>query len=232
MPAETLPTLHALHVGLPQTFDTAGDAWRSGIVKAPVSGPLHLGRINFDGDAQADLRNHGGPEKAICAYPLAHYGYWAERLGLPLVPGDFGENATVSGQDEHSVCIGDVFSLGGARVQVSQPRSPCWKLARRWDRKKLALWVQQTGFTGWYLRVLQEGPVEAGQALVLEAQTTPEWTVARVNTLRYARPADPEAAQALAACEALSAGWRDRFRRIAAGQKQDETARLTGIPTP
>lgn len=230
MPAETPPTLHALHVGLPQTLDAAGDPWRSGIVKAPVAGPLHLGHVNVDGDGQADLKNHGGPDKAVCAYPLVHYIYWADRLGLPLGPGAFGENATVSGQDEHSVCVGDVFRLGAARVQVSQPRSPCWKLARRWNQKTLALWVQQTGFTGWYLRVLQTGAVEAGQPLVLDARPHPEWTVARVNEMRYARSPDPDAARALAACEALSSGWRERFRRLADGQHDDEAARLTGAP--
>ncbi len=231
MTAETSPAIHALHVGLPQTLgDPSRQPWRSGIVKAPVAGPVHLGETNLDGDGQADLRHHGGPEKAVCVYPLAHYPYWTERLGLALGPGDFGENATIAGQDEASVCIGDVFVVGEALVQVSQPRSPCWKLARRWDRKKLALWVQETGYTGWYLRVLRTGRVEAGLAVVLGERPHPEWTIQRVNQLRYRQVDDREAARQLAACQALSEGWRERFRRLAAGQSHDEAARLTGTP--
>ena len=229
-----LAVLHSVQVGLPQTF--AGGAlppWHSGIVKATVEGPRHLGPTNLDGDAQADLRHHGGLEKAVCVYPLGHYPYWTERLNLPLVPGAFGENFTVAGQDERDVCIGDVYAVGAARVQVTQPRSPCWKLARRWDRQKLALWFQETGYTGWYLRALQTGRVEAGQPLVLEDRPYPAWTVQHVNALRYGQTRDRGAAEALAACDALTESWRERFRLIAAGEESDDTRRLTGhAPSP
>lgn len=124
---------------------------------------------------------------------------------------------------------GDVYAVGEARVQVSQPRAPCWKLARRWKEKKLALWVQETGYTGWYLRVLETGTVEAGQPLVLEERPHPEWPIARVNDVRYQREEDPAQIAALADCAALAGGWRDRFRKWTQREENgSETPRLIG----
>ena len=117
----------------------------------------------IEGDGQADLVNHGGVDKAICVYPLAHYPHWQEMIGRELSPAAFGENFTVDGLTEADVCIGDTWRVGeDVLVQVSQPRQPCWKLARRWQRKTLALEVQESGKTGWYFRVLEEGTVQAG----------------------------------------------------------------------
>lgn len=230
------PRLHALHVGKPKQHGTEGAddpmdrPWRSGIFKEPKKDPVFLGETNLDGDEQADKKNHGGPDKAVCVYPLAHLPYWAERLGRDdFGPGAFGENFTVAAMDEASVCVGDVYAVGEARVQVSQPRAPCWKLARRWGEKKLALWVQETGYTGWYLRVLGTGTVAAGQPLVLEERPHPEWPIARVNDVRYGRDEDPAQIAALAGCEALAGGWRDRFRRWAQdADEENETPRLVG----
>ncbi len=230
------PRLHALHVGRPATHGTEGAddpmdrPWRSGIFKEPAEGPVFLSETNLAGDEQADKKNHGGPDKAVCVYPLAHLSYWTERLGRDVKPGAFGENFTVADMSEKTVCIGDVYAVGeAARVEVSQPRSPCWKLARRWNEKKLALWVQQTGFTGWYLRVLQTGHVEAGQPLILQERPHPGWSVARVNDVRYRRERSPERIAELAACEALAAGWRARFRKWTGSEEtENEAPRLIG----
>ena len=229
------PHLHALHVGRPATYGAEGAEapmdrpWRSGIFKAPAGGPVFLGKTNLDGDEQADQKNHGGPDKAVCVYPRGHLPYWAERLGREMGPGAFGENFTLGGADERTTCIGDVYAVGEARVQVSQPRSPCWKLARRWKEKKLALWVQETGYTGWYLRVLQTGMVEMGQPIRLQGRPHPEWTITRVNDVRYGRMQDPAQIAALADCPALASGWRDRFRQWAQSNEQNnEVARLIG----
>ena len=229
------PHIASLQVGLPASLGQKGAEepmdrpWRSGIYKEPVEGPVWLGEINLDGDGQADLKHHGGPDKALCVYPAAHYPYWSQRLSTELAYGAFGENITAGGQDERGVCIGDVYAVGEAIVQVSQPRSPCWKLARRWRLKALALGVQETGYTGWYLRVLRPGHIAAGQTLALVDRPYPEWSVARVNTLRYSPRPDREAARALAACDALTPGWRERFRRLAEGTTTfDERSRLVG----
>ena len=133
------PVLVSLQLGLPARRGTEGSrdprraAWTSGIYKDPVDGPVALGLDHFAGDGQADLQSHGGPDKAVLAYSADHYPGWREELRLEMNPGAFGENLTIAHQDERSVCIGDSYAIGGARLQVSQPRLPCWKLARRWD---------------------------------------------------------------------------------------------------
>ncbi|AWV88662.1 MOSC domain-containing protein [Bradymonas sediminis] len=225
----------SLRVGLPREYGTPGAKepmhrpWRTGFFKDAVRGSIFLGRTNLDGDGQADLRVHGGPDKAVCVYPAARYPYWRERLGLELPYGSFGENFTVAGLDEDSVCIGDIFEVGEALVEVSQPRSPCWKLARRWGEKKLALWVQQTGFTGWYFRVLEEGEVACGQALRLRERPHPEWTVMRANAVRYDPARALEDAAALANLPALGESWRTKLALAAKRQlSRDESRRLIG----
>ena len=211
--------LVSVQVGGPQTLGTEGAAdpaerpWVTGFIKAPVAGPVAAGRTNLNGDGQADLVNHGGPDKAVCVYPEAHYPHWRADLDLPdLAPGAFGENFTVVGLAEPDVCIGDVWTVGGAVFQVSQPRQPCWKLARRWRVKDLALRVQQTGFTGWYFRVLQEGVVEAGQPLALVERPEPNWTVERANRVMHHLKSDYAQAAELAAVSLLSASWKATLR--------------------
>lgn len=229
------PRIHSLQVGMPKEYGTEGaddpmeKPWRTGFFKDPVEGAVYLGKTNLDGDGQANLRHHGGPDKAVCVYPTSRYPHWRERLDRKLPFGAFGENFTVEGQDEDGVCIGDVYEVGEARVQVSQPRSPCWKLARRWKEKQLAVWFQETGFTGWYLRVLREGYVEAGQTLRLEERPYPEWPVTRANEVRYHKKKDKELAASLAGCEALGKSWRKKLRLRAERDFQpDEIKRLIG----
>jgi MOSC domain-containing protein YiiM len=219
--------------GTPGAEDPMDRPWRSGIAKQPVNDPVYLGQINLDGDGQADRKHHGGPDKAVCVYPRCRLDYWANRLDRDVEPGAFGENVTAEGQDETSACIGDVYRVGEAVVQVSQPRSPCWKLARYWNEKKLALWVQETGYTGWYFRVLETGYVQAGQSLVLEKRPCPEWTVMRANEVRYHRPEDLDAAAELANCSALGSSWRDTLRqRLEKRETQDDAKRLRGPNEP
>ena len=133
-----------------------------------------LGRTDLDGNAQADLKNHGGPDKAVCCYSAEHYPDWRNTLGLSedeFGYGAFGENFTLSGFTEDAVCLGDIYTVGTAKVQVSQPRMPCWKVGRRWERPDLPGEMTATGRTGFYLRVLEEGEVGAGDTLTL--QTAP-----------------------------------------------------------
>lgn len=204
--------------------------WTTGFFKKPVPGPIWLGRSNLEGDGQADLQNHGGPEKAVNAYPIEHYRVWEGVLGVTELPyGAFGENFTIHGLVEKDVCIGDVFSIGDALVQISQPRQPCWKLARRWRVKDLALKVQETGRTGWYFRVLREGAVDPGATLVLTERPCPQWNVALANEIMHHRIRDMEAARSLRECQFLSARWRETLeKRIATGIVGDSTARLYG----
>lgn len=230
------PLLLTLQVGLPKDLGVEGAPdpvdrpWSTGSFKAPVAGPVWLGRINLAGDGQADRKHHGGPDKAVCVYPAAHYPAWRADLGKPDFPfGAFGENFTVEGLTEEAVCIGDTYAIGEARVQVSQPRQPCWKLSRRWRIKDLALRVQTTGRTGWYFRVLDEGNVAPGLPLVLLDRPFPEWPIARANRVMHGARHDREAAAALAGCPLLSASWRETLtQRAETGRNPDPNRRLIG----
>lgn len=182
-------------------------------MKNPVAGPVAVRFGNLDGDGQADLRFHGGPDKAVLAYSADHYPDWRAMLGRDdFLPGAFGENLTLAGLTEETVCLGDVYRVGGATLEVSQPRQPCWKLARRWDIKELPAHVVRTGRSGWYLRVLQEGPVEAGDAAELLARPEPDWPVARANDVYYRRKKDADAIRALASVAPLAECWKDELR--------------------
>ena len=233
MNAEVAATVVSLQVGRPRTVRSSEEAehvWTTGFFKTPTTLSLWLGRLNLDGDGQADLQNHGGPEKAVNVYPAEHYPYWAQTIGLAdLQPGSFGENFTIEGLLESDVCIGDVFEVGEALVQISQPRQPCWKLARRWNRKDLALLVQNTGRTGWYFRVLREGHVQAGHTLALRERLCPQWTVAAANEIMHDHKGDADTIQNLADCSYLASRWQTKLKRRAlTGIIEDQSARLEG----
>ena len=226
----------SLQVGLPSTLEcsdvgiSSDDAWTTGFFKHPIRNPVWLGTLNLDGDGQADLENHGGVDKAVNVYPIEHYPYWLQILSVPeLVPGAFGENFTTEALSEDEVCIGDTFEIGESLVEVSQPRQPCWKLARRWGVPDLALRFQNTGRTGWYFRVLREGLVQADQAVVLVARPFPQWTIARANHLMHHQTEDRDAARDLANCPALSSRWRVKLgKRADTGMVESQSGRLYG----
>ena len=205
------PTLVSLNVGQAQTQPGA-KPWRSAIWKQPVLVPLELGIEGLAGDQQANRRVHGGPDKAICVYSADHIAWWREELGTDeWGPGAVGENFTVTGQTEADVCLGDVYEVGDALVEVSQPRSPCQTLARRWARPDLPKRVVRSGRSGWYLRVRRTGQVAPGAALVLQERPHPEWTILRVNRVSYdlAGGADERELRALADLPVLAAAWRE-----------------------
>lgn len=216
-----------LHVGLPRPFGPEGSC--SSIRKEAVSGRVHVGKINLDGDAQGDLVFHGGPDKAICVYPKEHYPYWKKTLDLEFTAGDFGENFTTLGMMEADVCIGDIFRIGTAMVQVSQPRQPCWKLAKRWGVKKLPLHVQETGRTGWYFRVLEEGEVCSGTDIECIERTNTDWPISHANEVMHLNQTDWSAAAELADCPGLSNNWRATLlHRVEKQTVEDSSKRLQG----
>ncbi len=209
--------LLSIQVGLPQTHTAremigpAEKSWVTSFFKQPVTGRVWLGKTNLDGDRQAS-KTHGGPEKAVCAYPFEHYSRWQHEFDLPrLAYGAFGENFTLQGLTEDQVCIGDVFAVGDAIVQVSQPRPPCWRLARWWQIKEFALRMEETGLTGWYLRVIKEGQVEAGARVELMERHHPRWSVSAANELMYGRKGRAEDIKELSSCSLLSEGWRNEL---------------------
>ena len=158
--------LVSLQVGLPRKVRWRGTPVSTGIFKKPVADRIMLRRNNLDGDRQADLTVHGGWDKAVYLYPSEHYAYWRQQLpGMDLPYGSFGENFTTEGLDEASVNIGDRFRIGEAVVEVTQPRMPCYKLGIRFKRADMPKRFHASGRCGFYLAVLQEGEVKAGDSV-------------------------------------------------------------------
>lgn len=212
------PLILSLNVGMPKRLGVEGSSdpdeqpWTSAIYKDPVEGPVRLTRTGLEGDGHAEEDGHGGTEMAVLIYAADHYAAWKQELGQPFLKhGAFGENFTVSRLTEETVCIGDSYVVGEARIQISMPRAPCWKLARRFKVPDMVERVRESGRTGWYLSVLQEGFVERSNFVVLEDRPYPEWTVARAWKVYLNRVAEPSPARELAACPALPEHWRRRL---------------------
>ncbi len=196
-------------VGLPEPLKRP---WRSAFVKQPVLDPLMLRATNLDGDEQGEPRIHGGPDMAVLCYSADHYADWRAELGIDTMgPGGFGENFTIAGQDELSVCVGDVYEVAEAVVQVSQPRGPCYKISYRWRRPDLLGLVEASGRHGWYLRVLREGLVRPGVPLTLLERPNPGWSVRRAEDVFRERKRQPGPARELAALPGHAAARTQRI---------------------
>lgn len=211
----------SLNVGLPRSLAHGEGHVESGIFKSSVQRSLSLGEMGLEGDGQADLEHHGGPDKAVCVYAVEHLPYWGERLGLGLEPGAFGENFSVEGLVETEVRIGDVYRIGTATAQVSQPRIPCFKLSARHGEKELALWVKETGYTGFYLRCLEPGEVRAGDGIFLVKRPEHGPTVAEANRIMHGDKKDAAGTERLRATPELS----DEWKRMLKSRMQKEIAK-------
>ncbi len=215
--------LISLQIGRPaahtsQIKDGNEAEWVSSIWRQSVAGRVHLSRTDLDGNAQADLKNHGGPDKAVCCYSAEHYPPWHTALGLAeaeFAYGAFGENFTLTGLTEDTICLGDIYTVGTAKVQVSQPRMPCWKVGRRWNRADLPGEMTATGRTGFYVRVLEEGEVGAGDVLTLQDRPLPDYSITRLNDALYVHKNDARQDEELARLPLLAEAWRRTFRRRA-----------------
>jgi MOSC domain-containing protein YiiM len=223
-------TVDAVLVGRPVAFGPNGEP--SGIHKSPCAGPVSVTETGLAGDGQGDTRRHGGPEKALHHYPAEHYAAWRQEVpelaSLAPQPGGFGENLSTTGLDEADVCIGDVFDLGTARVQVAQGRQPCWRLNVRFGRKDMARRVQATGRTGWYYRVLTPGIVSPGDRLLLVHRPNPSWPLTRLLDILYRDTLNAEALAAVRELPDLAQSWRAlAHTRLKRQEVEDWTRRLT-----
>jgi MOSC domain-containing protein YiiM len=217
-------------------FGKAKERWAgrppSAIAKFPAVGPHQLIETGFVTDEQADLRVHGGPDKAVHHYPSEHYSKWQSKrfdTSFAFKPGGFGENISTLGMTEKNVCLGDVFALGSAVVQVSQGRQPCWKLNMHTLVDEMAMQVQKTGKTGWYYRVLQQGEVQVGDAIKLVDRLYEQWPLERLIAARFDKSIKREDAHELSEIDELAANWRQYFYKRANGAgMEDQAARLVG----
>lgn len=179
----------------------------SGIFKERVSGPVRLSPSGLEGDHQGDRVHHGGPQKALHHFPAEHYEIFRRRwhhLADLLVPGVLGENLSTTGFDEHRVCIGDIFRIGSARVQLSQPRQPCWKISHRLGVDEASRFVAQLGLTGWYYKVLDAGTLQEGDAIDLLERPSPELSLARYWSVINEHRPDPGLLRKIAAAPGLA----------------------------
>jgi MOSC domain-containing protein YiiM len=211
----------SVNVGLPRTVHWKGRDVATGIFKEPVAGRVAVRRLNLDGDGQADLSVHGGPDKAVYAYPLEHYAYWREQLEEELPFGAFGENLTVEGLPlEGDVALGDRFRIGTAELVVTQPRLPCYKLGVRFGREDMVKRFLASGRTGYYLAVAAEGHVGASDAVETLARHPAGIPVSEVTRV-YARDRnDLETIERLVALDALPDDWRSYFEQKLAQKRR------------
>jgi ferredoxin-NADP reductase/MOSC domain-containing protein YiiM len=227
--------LMSVNVGLPQDVAWQGRTVRTAVWKRPVEGARLVRRLNIDGDGQGDLAGHGGPNRAVFVYQLESYEYWQRQLGRDdFTYGEFGENFTVRGLADDEVCIGDRFRIGEALFEVSQPRVTCYRVGIRMDDPRIPALLVSHRRPGFYLRVLREGDVQAGDEVVKVAAGAGAMTVAEVDGLLYL-PGHPHG-QVLEALRipALSEGWKASFRAIAdqVGADGAGNAGLTAVSPP
>lgn len=225
MTAQTmLPSCNVDAVFVGAVAVLAGDGRSSAIVKAAVSGAVQLTDAGLAGDTHADLQAHGGPDKALHLFPAEHYASLlaAFPAARNLLPGGLGENITTRGLTEDTVCIGDIFALGAARIQVTQPRTPCWKIDRRAGCEGVAAHIAAHGCTGWHYRVLTPGAISAGDRLVHLERPAGAVSLARFwRTVRTPRPL-PAALSMLAAAPGLSPEWVRKLRERIERQSRNE----------
>jgi MOSC domain-containing protein YiiM len=204
--------LISIQVGPVQTHDYEGQAWTTAYRKLPVNGRVWVGKLNVEGDAQNNKKYHGGEHRAVLMYSAEHYALWESELGRRLPCGSFAENFTVTVLNEDTVCIGDTYQIGDMlQVQVSQPRQPCNQIYRALGITGIVKRVQATFRSGWYLRVLQQGHVEAGMPITLLERLHPTWTIIRVHEVMANRKTMPDVAAELARLDALQPDWRRKL---------------------
>lgn len=211
--------LVSLNIGTKKRMKNGRQEFDSAIDKRPVSDRIYLSKTGFAGDEQADLIHHGGVDKAVCVFDYLAYPSYEVFLGQNLEPGAFGENITISGCSEQDTYIGDIWKLGEATVQVSQPREPCFKLGVKYNDKKLPLKFQTTGITGYYFRVLEEGFVSAESELVLYSRAVSSVSVMEANYIMHQNKEDIHAIHKLLSVESLADSWKSTLSKRMHKQK-------------
>ena len=211
------------------------EAFRSSIAtKKPIAGPVLITRSGIPGDEQGDKVHHGGPDQALHQYPFEHYAAWrAERPDLAqhfAAPGAFGENLSTLDMTEQTVCVGDIYRCGTARLQVTRTRHPCWRLNVRFGNPRMSREVQDGGRYGWYLRVLEDGSVTAGDRFALEDRPRPQWPLKRVIRALFGDPLNYALLEEMAGLPELAKSSRDyAVRRLATRTLEDWSSRM-GTP--
>jgi ferredoxin-NADP reductase/MOSC domain-containing protein YiiM len=210
-----MPRLLSVNVGLPRDIMWNGRTVHTAIWKSPLRGRCRVGRLNLDGDGQGDLAGHGGEQRAVFVYQIESHRFWREQLNRPdIVQGQFGENFTIEGLPDDSVCIGDRYRIGSALFEVTQPRVTCYRVGIRLNEPRMPALLTSSGRPGFYFRVIREGEVEAGDEIVTVGKTEVRMTVAEINALLYSPNHPREQLERALRIEALSPGWRRSFEAL------------------
>src|SRR5215471_5145080 len=211
--------LLSVNVGLPRDIEWKGRTVHTGIWKEQVIGRRRVSRLNLDGDGQGDLAGHGGEQRAVFVYQIESYRYWQEQLKrTEFVYGQFGENFTIEGLADDTVCIGDRYQIGTALFEVTQPRVTCYRVGIRMNEPRMPALLTSSGRPGFYFRVLQEGEVGAGDEIVKVGETKEQMSVAEINALLYSPDHARDRLQRALRIEALSPGWRSSFEALLQSQ--------------
>src|SRR6478736_4099137 len=211
--------LLSVNVGLPRDIAWKGRTVHTGIWKDPVSRRCRVGRLNLDGDGQGALGGHGGEQRAVFVYQIESYRYWQEQLQrTDFVHGQFGENFTIEGLADDTVCIGDRYRIGSALFEVTQPRVTCYRVGIRMNEPRMPALLTSSGRPGFYFRVLQEGEVGAGDDIVKVGEAKEHMTVAEINALLYSPSHGRDRLERALRIEALSPGWRASFEALLKSQ--------------
>ena len=207
--------LLSVNIGLPRDIEWKGRTVRTAIWKNPVRGRCRVGRLNLDGDGQGDLAGHGGEQRAVFVYQIESYRYWQDQLRRSdFVDGQFGENFTIEGLQDDTVCIGDRYRIGSALFEVTQPRVTCYRVGIRMNEPRMPALLTSSGRTGFYFRVLQEGEVGTGDEIVKTEEIPERVTVAEINALLYSPNHPRDQLQRALRIRALSPGWRASFEAL------------------
>lgn len=205
--------IRSVHTG--RVAPLGPDGERSAFVKHAVPGPVNVSFTGMQGDEQADLSVHGGPDKAVYGYGAGHYAAWQAEFpknAALFVPGGVGENLTIDGLDESMIHVGDVHAIGTTLLQVCQPRQPCFKFALRFDNNRLPKAMVRTGRSGWYYRVLQEGVIKPGDSVTLHDRPNPDFPFSRLVALIYHDDVRAGELERMTEMAGLAAQWQQRAR--------------------
>ena len=225
--------LLSVNVGLPRDIDWKGRRVHTAIWKDPVHDRCRVGRLNLDGDGQGDLAGHGGEQRAVFVYQIESYRHWQEQLKrADFVYGQFGENFTIGGLPDDTVCIGDRYQIGSARFEVTQPRVTCYRVGIRLNEPRMPALLTSSGRPGFYFRVLQEGEVGAGDEIVKVGESNERMTVAEINALLYSPDHARDRLERALRIEAMSPGWRASFEALLESQSSPTRSGNAGlVPT-
>ena len=221
------PKILSINVSLPKEIDFEGQKVTTGIFKEPIEGRIMLRTLNLDGDKQADLTVHGGPDKAVYAYPIEHYQFWRKVYpNMEMPNGMFGENFTIEGLMENEVSVGDAFEIGSSKVIATQPRMPCYKLGVKFGRMDVLKKFLASGRSGIYFKVLEEGEVGPGDSIIKIKKDTNRVAISDIVRLYAIDREDISTMRRAAKVEALPEGWRDYFieqiRRVEKNQTKSK----------